>query len=315
MPKTETRFSEIRAQDGNLTGTVLRYGDVATIGGQPERFEPGAFGNVAALDVILNVQHERTRPIARTGGGLSLSDSPESLRMAAELPQTRDAADTLELVRTGVLRGLSVEFHAIRETFEHGVRVIQEAVLTGLGIVDRPAYAESTVEARAELRQDGDQLIGTFPFNQPLTTRDRGRTRKAQWTPDSWKFAIQDLNREISLHLGKFETATQLASRKGGTLRLELTKEELRMEADLNRSVSYANDFMENLEAGNVFYTLTPRQSIPPIERVPQPYIDIPEPGNESVNIRVFQDTVLHGFYIRRTGGLGTLQRRWQPWL
>ena len=299
---------------------ALRYGDVATIGGQPERFEPGAFGDVAAMDVVLNRQHDRRTPLARTGGGgLSLQDGPESLTMAAALPKTRDAADTLELVKTGVLRGLSVEFHALCERFDGALRVIERAVLTGLGVVDKPAYAESTIATRqlevVETRQDGVNLVATFPFNTPLTTRDRGRVRKAQWTPDSWKFALEDLNREISLHLGKFETATQLASRKGGTLRLTPSKDELRMEADINRSVSYANDFMENLEAGNVFYSLTPRQSLAPIEIQPKNFIDIPEPGNESVKIRVYQDAILHGFYVRRTGGLGKLQTRWEPWL
>ena len=87
------------------------------------------------------------------------------------------------------------------------------------------------------------------------------------------------------------------------------------MEADINRAVSYADDFMKNLESGNVFYSLTPRQSIPPVERVKIPYRDVNEPGNPSVKIRVFQDTILHGFYIRRTGGLGKLQTRWEDYL
>ena len=92
MSQTETRYSEIRAQDGNrLMGTVLRWNDIGVIAGQPERFASGAFGDVSAIDVILNIQHQRTRPIARTGSGLTLRDGPESLTMAAELPQTRDA--------------------------------------------------------------------------------------------------------------------------------------------------------------------------------------------------------------------------------
>ena len=39
--------------------------------------------------------------------------------MTATLPKTRDADDVLELVRTGVLRGLSLEFAAQSET--HGI--------------------------------------------------------------------------------------------------------------------------------------------------------------------------------------------------
>ena len=152
--KLETRYTEFRAEaDGRrLRGTLIKYGDVAMLpGGIAERFMPGAFGDVAGLDVILNGHHDRARPLARTGGaGLVLEDSADALTMAATLPNTRDADDTLELVRTGVLRGLSVEFKALAEHMEAGpVRVIERARLGAVGVVDKPAYPESSVEARA----------------------------------------------------------------------------------------------------------------------------------------------------------------------
>ena len=59
----------------------------------------------------------------------------------------------LELVRSGVLRGLSVEFRAIRDRFVGDLREIGRAVLDGLGLVDRPAYAGSV---GLEVRQDDD---------------------------------------------------------------------------------------------------------------------------------------------------------------
>ena len=264
--------------------------------------------------------HQRTVPLTRTGtgtgSGMVIHDDPDALRMTAVLPDTPTANEVLTLVREKVLRGVSMEMIVTREHFdEQGTRIIDSADIVGVGVVDRPAYKHSTVEARAELRQNGNMLVATFPFNTPLTVRDRNVVRKNSWQPSSWRFALEDLSREISLNLGKFETGTQLASRKGKTLRLNSTPQQLELEADINRSVSYANNFMENLEAGNVFYSLTPRQSIPPVERVKIPYRDIPEPGNPSVKIRVFEDTILHGFYIRRTGGLGKLQTRWEDYL
>ena len=317
MSQTETRYSEIRAQDGNrLTGTVLRYNDVAVVAGQPERFAPGAFGDTSAFDVILNVQHQRTRPIARTGSGLTLRDGPESLTMAAELPQTRDAADTLELVRSGVLRGLSVEFRAIRESFVGGVRVIHEAVLTGLGVVDRPAYPASVVEARAEIRQDGDTLVGSFPYMTPITTSDRGRVRKSQWTPDSWKFALEDLNREILIQLGDAGRNQVIASRRAGSVKFETDEKRLKFVARLEADTSYLEDFSRQLNSGQIEYTLRPFQSIPPVERVAKPYVDLPEKGNPGVFIRTFGDTILNSMNITPRGGAGSVQiRQFEPWL
>ena len=318
MPKTETRFSELRADGDSLTGVAVRYGDIATIGGQLERFEPGAFGNVAALDVILNVQHERTRPIARTGGGLTLQDGPESLRMAAALPTTQDAADALELVRSGVLRGLSVEFRAIRETFENGVRVIHEALLTGLGVVDKPAYPASVVEARAELRQEGETLVGVFPYNTPQTISDRGKIRKASWTPDSWAKGFAELNKTINdvlLQLGDAGRNQALGSYKSGSLRFENKSEALEFQADLDRDIAFVDDFVRQLESGQLQYSVRPIQQLPPPEINPKPYTDIEEKGNPGVFIRTYNDATLRSLNVIPRAGIGTIRKRWQPWL
>lgn len=150
---TETRFAEIRQDGRRLYGVAIRYGDTARLPWGPERFEAGAFGDVANADVILNVQHNRGQPIARTPDTLKLTDTAEMLSISAELPQTRDADDVLELVRTGVLRGLSIEFIPRDEALENKVRVVTRAELTGVGVVDKPAYPASSVAARHQNRR------------------------------------------------------------------------------------------------------------------------------------------------------------------
>ena len=149
MTQTEYRFAPVElraggAGPGTVEGVAVRYGDEARLPGFRERFAPGAFGNVAALDVVANVQHERGRPLARTGGGgLTLADDTANLRAALELPATRDGEDAAELLRRGVLAGFSVEFQVGDERFEAGVRVVERARLIGLALVDRPAYGDS----------------------------------------------------------------------------------------------------------------------------------------------------------------------------
>lgn len=144
----EIRFCELRAEgERTLTGVAVRYGSIARLPWGEERFEAGAF-DVSGADVILNVQHARDVPLARTGGGgLELRDTPEALTIRAELPETRAADDVLTLVRGKILRGLSVEFRATDETVIAGVRVIRAAALTGVGVVDKPAYPDSVVSA------------------------------------------------------------------------------------------------------------------------------------------------------------------------
>ena len=159
----ERRFtSGLTVEGRRLPGVGIAYGDVATLPFGRETFAPGAFGNIAGADAILNVQHDRNRPIARTPSTLQLVDGPDALRIIAMLPETREADDALTNVRAGVLRGLSLEFRATAAPVIDGVRTVQRAALLGFGLVDTPAYPGSHVEARFEVRQNGEGIEGRF---------------------------------------------------------------------------------------------------------------------------------------------------------
>ena len=93
---------EVRVSGRTLSGVAMPYGTIAP--DFRERFEPGAFGEVRAID--LNLQHDPAVVVVR---GASLADSPVALSVSATLA---DGAAALALVRRGALRGFSVEFHA-----------------------------------------------------------------------------------------------------------------------------------------------------------------------------------------------------------
>lgn len=157
MSELRYRFAALEPVKGRtLHGVLVRYGDTAP--NFQERIEPGAFGDVAGVDAILNVQHRRDRMLVRTGNGLQLTDGPESLRVAATLPNTREADDVLELIRADVLRGFSAEFLPTSTRLEGGVEVVERADLHGLAVVDKPAYPDARIEA---VRQQEQQL--SFP--------------------------------------------------------------------------------------------------------------------------------------------------------
>ena len=86
------RYIELRSESPDvITGTVLRYGDLAHIGRTfHERFMPGS---VKFDDVVLNLLHDRQQPVARTGAGLELRDSHESLYLRAEFVAHREQFD------------------------------------------------------------------------------------------------------------------------------------------------------------------------------------------------------------------------------
>ena len=147
----ERRYCEIRqADDGGrtLTGIAIRYDNVAEFVWGREKIMAGAFQPIG--DVVLNFQHDRGRPLARTGGGgLTITDDSSAMEIRAELANTIEGRDVLELVRQSIVRGLSVEFVTDREKFEgDDLRIIEKAHLYAVAVVDEPAYSESEVSAR-----------------------------------------------------------------------------------------------------------------------------------------------------------------------
>ncbi len=158
---------ELRALSGRrVEGVLLRYSDTATLpDGRRERFEAGSLDPLPG-SLPVNVQHDP----AMMAGTLAVEGDGEAIRAGGKVsPGAHD------LVRRGALGGLSVEFRALREREEAGTRLIERAELLGAGLVDRPAYPLSGVEARAA----GGELKGEFPLHREIECKCRsGGTRR-----------------------------------------------------------------------------------------------------------------------------------------
>ena len=325
---TELRFTELRAaaEGRTLSGNVVVYREVST--GLPwrEQIEPGAFQPLG--DVRLNLQHQRTVLLARTGGGgLVLEDGPEALRMRAELPETTAASDTLALVRAGVLRGLSVEMHPRQEHQVNGVRSISKARLSGLSVVDSGAWDGARVEARAEVRAEGDGLSGAFFYNEAQVISDRAAAalpeirargaRKQRVVPGAFRFALQDEGREIQLLLNR-DYSRPLASRQAGSLELTDGPDALRFRVDQLPDTSYVRDFRAQRESGAAAFGLTSMFRIPPSDTVPGAVSYAPEAAAEGgAIVETVNEAVLTALAIvtraprGNPGMLGGQGRRW----
>ena len=339
---TERRCSELRVKGRNIAGTVIKYNDVADMGAFRERFEVGAFGDVSRLDTTLNILHRQDRLVGRTGGGgVVFRDTPGALLMAATMPATRDGDDALELVRSGVRRGLSVEFRAVKDRFVGDLSEIGRAVLDGLGLVDRPAYPGPVgLEVRqdsdldADLDSDHAELETEFHYNRPRVTASRGASRKGSVRPGAFAFVLDDGeerqerggDREVSLVLGDY--AMPLASRLAGTLKLEDTPRALIARVRRLPDTSYVRDFRAAYEARSINPGVDAYFQIPPEDVVPNAVERIPEPGNEDVLIEVVHHAVLTAVRIvnraprgnpgrvtlRRVPGRAPTQRRRRLW-
>lgn len=164
---TETRSSatELRAGAGRvLTGYAAVWDAPALIGGAfTEVVRRGAFAASLAsgADVFLLGHHDWQQPLARTGNrSLQLTEDARGLAFEAVLPETRAADDILALARSGTIAGASFAFRVPTGGENWPARDKRE--LTRLDLIEvsavaQPAYAATTISARAMARASGYQ--------------------------------------------------------------------------------------------------------------------------------------------------------------
>lgn len=139
---------EYRRKKNELRGLALPFGVETLLGqGFREKFLPGAFPELS--DAILYLRHGGPS-LARVPKSLAIEAREDGLHILATLPNTAPANEAKELIGNGTLQGLSVEFRALEDEFQaDGLRVIARAELSGIAIVERAAYAATSVDVRA----------------------------------------------------------------------------------------------------------------------------------------------------------------------
>jgi HK97 family phage prohead protease len=151
-----------------------------------------------------------------------------------------------------------------------------------------------------EVRRQGKRpvIAGRFPYNALAVISNRGRgpnaPRKETIRPGAFEFSLRDESREINLLYGhSFDRP--IASRSTGTLSLRDTPEALTFEAEIRpelEQVTHVRDAVSMIEAG-MSVGISPGFMVPSSDVVPDAETLIPEPGNESVFIRVLNHLLL----------------------
>ena len=226
--------SEVRAEGRRLTGTVLRYGDESP--SHRERFEARALR--LAETIALNLHHRPLETVCwYPDGALALRHDDTALRMVADVPATPAGDAALAMVRDGRARGLSVEFRAERERRETGVRVVERAELTGIGLVRSPSYEGSRVEARA---RSGRTFRSRIPADTDLGCTCSGKQcRYARFDEDTLAGMMRDAfdgRREVVASFQSY--ASPLASAGRGTLRGRMVDGAAEFELDVPTSAA-----------------------------------------------------------------------------
>lgn len=138
-----------------LSGYAVKFDDVTTIGGQfDEVVSRSAFEGVDMDNVFALYNHDWNTPLAKVGKGLTLSQDEVGLRFDLDLPNTSAGRDIQELVRTGIIEGMSFGFTIAEDDWEQRdglpLRTINRIdQLLEITVTPIPAYPTTEVGLRS----------------------------------------------------------------------------------------------------------------------------------------------------------------------
>lgn len=151
---------EIRSEEDGETivGRIVPFDSWSQVMGDfQERFEAGAFGSLDGVDIRANVEHERTMTIARTPKTLKVEEREDGVWMTMQPAKTRAAQDAIELVRSGVIDGASIEFRVkergdewdlSEQPYKRTIRA-DGAMLEGFALTSWPVYTDTSAALRS----------------------------------------------------------------------------------------------------------------------------------------------------------------------
>jgi len=176
------RSSE-QTSPATLAGYCLLWDALSVnLGGFRERIARGAFDESLAQvsrrehSITLQTEHDTRNLLGRTGANLTLTPDEHGLRFVVRpLPNTTLTRDTLELVRTGILRGVSFGFSGAIDSWDRSgkvaIRTVTRLRLHEVSLVTHPAYACSSVTSLRGLPQVGHWAAARLRARAAHTSR------------------------------------------------------------------------------------------------------------------------------------------------
>jgi HK97 family phage major capsid protein len=127
-----------------IKGLVVPFSKVGNTSAGPVRFEFGAFSDIDESLVVLNIEHDRTRPLGRGIAG-SQEITPAGISMAFKIAATNAGNDALVEASEGLRPAFSIEAKVNEYTVEKGVMVVASANLEAVAHVTNPAFKDAQI--------------------------------------------------------------------------------------------------------------------------------------------------------------------------
>lgn len=148
-----------------ISGMVVPFGPAGNTSAGPVRFEFGAFGEIDASKIVLNMEHDRTRPLGRGIAG-SEQVTPAGVSMAFKIAQTNAGNDALVEASEGLRPAFSIEASVNEYTIEKGVMVVSSANLEAVAHVTNPAFKDAQISQVAASEPDDEATEAETPVEE-----------------------------------------------------------------------------------------------------------------------------------------------------
>lgn len=158
----ELRVTDVSTDEGRvLTGVPIVFDQPTLIhdprGDYYEVIKRGALDGADISDSTLIYNHDANRvPLARTPRTMQFEIAGDGLHMRAVLADTQTASEVYQAVERGDLRGMSFAFTVPEGGSSYDARTNTRTIsriskVYEVSIVPRPAYPQTSVEARAQM--------------------------------------------------------------------------------------------------------------------------------------------------------------------
>ena len=148
-----------------IKGLVVPFSKVGNTSAGPVRFEFGAFGDIDPSQIVLNAEHDRTRPLGR-GVAESLEVSPAGISMAFKIAPTNAGNDALIEAAEGLRPAFSIEANVNEYTIEKGVMVVSAARMEAVAHVTNPAFKDAQISQVAASEPDDEATEAEQPAEE-----------------------------------------------------------------------------------------------------------------------------------------------------
>jgi HK97 family phage prohead protease len=166
QPMPAAKRSSGATGNGTLHGYVVLWDRLSCpLGGFRERIARGAFDQTLQAvrnrehSITIQTEHDTRNLLGRAGVNLELVPDEHGLRFTVRLPRTTLAFDTIELVRTRILTGVSFGFSEPLDSWDRSgreaIRTVKRLRLHEVSLVAFPAYSCSSVTSLRGLPQPG----------------------------------------------------------------------------------------------------------------------------------------------------------------